>query len=50
MNFQNMNCAEGKTFCCHLKTEIWFCCSELHLATTWPHLAEGIVVDNDVYS
>ncbi|KAL3051972.1 hypothetical protein OYC64_002070 [Pagothenia borchgrevinki] len=23
---------------------------ELHLATTWPHLAEGIVVDNDVYS
>ncbi|KAL9848273.1 rab3 GTPase-activating protein catalytic subunit isoform 1-T1 [Geothlypis trichas] len=24
--------------------------SELHLATTWPHLAEGIVVDNDVYS
>uniref|UniRef100_A0A3Q1KE33 Rab3 GTPase-activating protein catalytic subunit n=1 Tax=Anabas testudineus TaxID=64144 RepID=A0A3Q1KE33_ANATE len=24
--------------------------SELHLATTWPHLTEGIVVDNDVYS
>ncbi|NWV59056.1 RB3GP protein, partial [Malurus elegans] len=24
--------------------------SELHLATTWPHLAEGIIVDNDVYS
>uniref|UniRef100_A0A4W3HK87 Rab3 GTPase-activating protein catalytic subunit n=1 Tax=Callorhinchus milii TaxID=7868 RepID=A0A4W3HK87_CALMI len=24
--------------------------SELHLATTWPYLAEGIVVDNDVYS
>ncbi|KAM3591695.1 uncharacterized protein V6R79_005896 [Siganus canaliculatus] len=24
--------------------------SELHLATTWPHLMEGIVVDNDVYS
>ncbi|XP_026008792.1 rab3 GTPase-activating protein catalytic subunit-like [Astatotilapia calliptera] len=24
--------------------------SELHLATTWPHLIEGIVVDNDVYS
>uniref|UniRef100_A0A8P4KJM5 Rab3 GTPase-activating protein catalytic subunit n=1 Tax=Dicentrarchus labrax TaxID=13489 RepID=A0A8P4KJM5_DICLA len=23
---------------------------ELHLATTWPHLTEGIVVDNDVYS
>ncbi|KAG7253213.1 hypothetical protein CRUP_028420, partial [Coryphaenoides rupestris] len=23
--------------------------SELHLATTWPHLTEGIVVDNDVY-
>lgn len=41
----------------------WFCCilfihvcfffppaSELHLATTWPQLTEGIVVDNDVYS
>ncbi|GLD71007.1 rab3 GTPase-activating protein catalytic subunit [Lates japonicus] len=26
------------------------CCSELHLATTWPHLTEGIVVDNEVYS
>ncbi|XP_077873429.1 rab3 GTPase-activating protein catalytic subunit isoform X1 [Ictidomys tridecemlineatus] len=24
--------------------------SELHLATTWPHLTEGIIVDNDVYS
>nr|XP_015213851.1 PREDICTED: rab3 GTPase-activating protein catalytic subunit isoform X3 [Lepisosteus oculatus] len=24
--------------------------SELHLATAWPHLSEGIVVDNDVYS
>ncbi|KAM8858128.1 rab3 GTPase-activating protein catalytic subunit [Synchiropus picturatus] len=24
--------------------------SELHLAATWPHLTEGIVVDNDVYS
>uniref|UniRef100_A0A9J7XK39 Rab3 GTPase-activating protein catalytic subunit n=1 Tax=Cyprinus carpio carpio TaxID=630221 RepID=A0A9J7XK39_CYPCA len=24
--------------------------SELHLATTWPNLTEGIVVDNDVYS
>ncbi|XP_054860728.1 rab3 GTPase-activating protein catalytic subunit isoform X2 [Amphiprion ocellaris] len=24
--------------------------SELHLATTWPYLTEGIVVDNDVYS
>ncbi|XP_036937160.1 rab3 GTPase-activating protein catalytic subunit isoform X2 [Acanthopagrus latus] len=24
--------------------------SELHLATIWPHLTEGIVVDNDVYS
>ncbi|XP_068161266.1 rab3 GTPase-activating protein catalytic subunit [Antennarius striatus] len=24
--------------------------SELHLATTWPQLTEGIVVDNDVYS
>ncbi|KAK6315385.1 hypothetical protein J4Q44_G00149140 [Coregonus suidteri] len=24
--------------------------SELHLVTTWPHLTEGIVVDNDVYS
>uniref|UniRef100_A0A673X6E4 Rab3 GTPase-activating protein catalytic subunit n=1 Tax=Salmo trutta TaxID=8032 RepID=A0A673X6E4_SALTR len=24
--------------------------SELHLLTTWPHLTEGIVVDNDVYS
>ncbi|XP_062269956.1 rab3 GTPase-activating protein catalytic subunit isoform X1 [Platichthys flesus] len=24
--------------------------SELHLATTWPHLTEGIVVDNEVYS
>ncbi|XP_068439009.1 rab3 GTPase-activating protein catalytic subunit isoform X2 [Clinocottus analis] len=24
--------------------------SELHLATTWPHMTEGIVVDNDVYS
>ncbi|CAN9506541.1 unnamed protein product [Ophioblennius macclurei] len=24
--------------------------SELHLATTWHHLTEGIVVDNDVYS
>ncbi|CAH2305375.1 rab3 GTPase-activating catalytic subunit isoform X2 [Pelobates cultripes] len=24
--------------------------SELHLATTWPCLTEGIVVDNDVYS
>uniref|UniRef100_A0A8C3A0P0 Rab3 GTPase-activating protein catalytic subunit n=1 Tax=Cyclopterus lumpus TaxID=8103 RepID=A0A8C3A0P0_CYCLU len=24
--------------------------SELHLATTWSHLTEGIVVDNDVYS
>ncbi|XP_038160458.1 rab3 GTPase-activating protein catalytic subunit [Cyprinodon tularosa] len=24
--------------------------SELHLAATWPHLVEGIVVDNDVYS
>uniref|UniRef100_A0A8C8R4W1 Rab3 GTPase-activating protein catalytic subunit n=1 Tax=Pelusios castaneus TaxID=367368 RepID=A0A8C8R4W1_9SAUR len=24
--------------------------SELHLATTWPHLTEGILVDNDVYS
>ncbi|XP_029383713.1 rab3 GTPase-activating protein catalytic subunit isoform X2 [Echeneis naucrates] len=24
--------------------------SELHLATTWPHMSEGIVVDNDVYS
>lgn len=25
------------------------CCSELHLATTWPRLTEGLVVDNDVY-
>nr|XP_042711522.1 rab3 GTPase-activating protein catalytic subunit isoform X4 [Chrysemys picta bellii] len=24
--------------------------SELHLAATWPHLTEGIIVDNDVYS
>uniref|UniRef100_A0AAY4B730 Rab3 GTPase-activating protein catalytic subunit n=1 Tax=Denticeps clupeoides TaxID=299321 RepID=A0AAY4B730_9TELE len=24
--------------------------SELHLSATWPHLTEGIVVDNDVYS
>uniref|UniRef100_A0A674PD64 Rab3 GTPase-activating protein catalytic subunit n=1 Tax=Takifugu rubripes TaxID=31033 RepID=A0A674PD64_TAKRU len=24
--------------------------SELHLATTWPRLTEGLVVDNDVYS
>ncbi|XP_043930878.1 rab3 GTPase-activating protein catalytic subunit isoform X2 [Protopterus annectens] len=24
--------------------------SELHLSATWPHLAEGIIVDNDVYS
>uniref|UniRef100_A0A3Q3AZ99 Rab3 GTPase-activating protein catalytic subunit n=1 Tax=Kryptolebias marmoratus TaxID=37003 RepID=A0A3Q3AZ99_KRYMA len=24
--------------------------SELHLAATWPHLTEGTVVDNDVYS
>ncbi|KAM9305112.1 rab3 GTPase-activating protein catalytic subunit isoform 1-T1 [Gastrophryne carolinensis] len=24
--------------------------SELHLATTWPCLTEGIIVDNDVYS
>ncbi|KAL8183240.1 UNVERIFIED_CONTAM: Rab3 GTPase-activating protein catalytic subunit [Gekko kuhli] len=24
--------------------------SELQLATTWPHLTEGIIVDNDVYS
>ncbi|KAM4626858.1 rab3 GTPase-activating protein catalytic subunit, partial [Discoglossus pictus] len=24
--------------------------SELHLATTWPFLTEGIIVDNDVYS
>ncbi|XP_037547652.1 rab3 GTPase-activating protein catalytic subunit [Nematolebias whitei] len=24
--------------------------SELHLATTWPHLTEGTVLDNDVYS
>ncbi|XP_068923922.1 rab3 GTPase-activating protein catalytic subunit [Petaurus breviceps papuanus] len=24
--------------------------SEFHLATTWPHLTEGIIVDNDVYS
>ncbi|XP_066431238.1 rab3 GTPase-activating protein catalytic subunit isoform X1 [Eleutherodactylus coqui] len=24
--------------------------SELHLATTWPNLTEGIIVDNDVYS
>ncbi|XP_006880869.1 PREDICTED: rab3 GTPase-activating protein catalytic subunit [Elephantulus edwardii] len=24
--------------------------SELHLATTWPHLTEGIIVDNDVYT
>ncbi|XP_040922948.1 rab3 GTPase-activating protein catalytic subunit isoform X3 [Toxotes jaculatrix] len=24
--------------------------SELHLAATWPHLTEGIVVDNEVYS
>ncbi|XP_013865900.1 rab3 GTPase-activating protein catalytic subunit [Austrofundulus limnaeus] len=24
--------------------------SELHLATTWPHLTKGTVVDNDVYS
>uniref|UniRef100_A0A3P9L0P4 Rab3 GTPase-activating protein catalytic subunit n=1 Tax=Oryzias latipes TaxID=8090 RepID=A0A3P9L0P4_ORYLA len=24
--------------------------SELHLAATWPHVTEGIVVDNDVYS
>ncbi|XP_061299623.1 rab3 GTPase-activating protein catalytic subunit isoform X1 [Pezoporus flaviventris] len=24
--------------------------SELHLATTWPHLTEGIIVENDVYS
>lgn len=23
--------------------------SELHLATTWPNLTEGIVVDNEVY-
>ncbi|XP_070587394.1 rab3 GTPase-activating protein catalytic subunit [Erythrolamprus reginae] len=23
---------------------------ELHLAATWPHLTEGIIVDNDVYS
>ncbi|XP_063789852.1 rab3 GTPase-activating protein catalytic subunit isoform X2 [Pseudophryne corroboree] len=24
--------------------------SELHLATTWPSMTEGIIVDNDVYS
>ncbi|XP_039198299.1 rab3 GTPase-activating protein catalytic subunit isoform X2 [Crotalus tigris] len=24
--------------------------SELHLAAIWPHLTEGIIVDNDVYS
>ncbi|XP_024140903.1 rab3 GTPase-activating protein catalytic subunit [Oryzias melastigma] len=24
--------------------------SELHLAATWPHVTEGLVVDNDVYS
>ncbi|XP_047232919.1 rab3 GTPase-activating protein catalytic subunit [Girardinichthys multiradiatus] len=24
--------------------------SELHLATTWPHLTEGLIIDNDVYS
>jgi len=28
---------------------VFVCCSELHLATTWSHLTEGIVVDNDVY-
>lgn len=35
-----------------LKLHIYcmFCFSELHLATTWPHLTEGIIVDNDVYS
>ena len=29
---------------------VLFTFSELHLATTWPHLTEGIIVDNDVYS
>jgi hypothetical protein len=29
---------------------LFFNFSELHLATTWPHLTEGIIVDNDVYS
>lgn len=31
-------------------TLLFFFFSELHLATTWPNLTEGIVVDNDVYS
>ncbi|XP_069791288.1 rab3 GTPase-activating protein catalytic subunit isoform X4 [Narcine bancroftii] len=41
--------------CCNKRTVPWSktvenskC--ELHLATTWPHLTEGIIVDNDVYS
>lgn len=35
--------------CKNVTDRLIICCSELHLATTWPRLTEGLVVDNDVY-
>lgn len=37
------------TLCKRVAERLVLCCSELHLAATWPRLTEGLVVDNDVY-